>query len=161
MKTACLIFAAIATMGVGTSSALAQTAMPAAESPLEEQIVAKEREGLEALKTGNLQRFGALTADDAILVDDHGLATKDQVMKNVANFTLTDFSIEDVHFIRVAPNTGLISYKITESGNSHGRQFSAQAYISSVWTRRGAEWVCLFSQETGVRKPPPPPAAQN
>ena len=161
MKITCLMVAAMVVLGVCTSFLTAQTAMPAAESPLEEQILSKEREGLEALKAGNLQRFAALTSDEAVLVDDHGPATKAQVMQNVANFKLTDFSIEDVHFVPIAADTGLISYKITESGNSHGHPFSAQAYISSVWTRRGSDWVCLFSQETGVRKPPPPPTAQN
>jgi hypothetical protein len=160
MKTKWMMLSAIAVMGVGASSALAQTAAPAPTGSIEEQVIAKEREGLEALKAGNLQRFAALTADEAILVDDRGPATKAQVMKNVANFTLTDFSMEDIHFVSIASDTGLISYTITESGNSHGHQFNAQAYISSVWTRRGADWVCLFSQETGIRKPPPPPAAQ-
>jgi hypothetical protein len=159
MKLTCLILAAIAALGIRASSAFAQTATPAVASSLEKQVIAKEREGLEALKTGNPERFAALTADDAILVDDHGPATKAQVMKNVANFTLTDFSMEDIHFVPIASDTGLISYTITESGNSHGHQFRTQAYISSIWTRRGADWVCLFSQETGVRKPPP--TAQN
>jgi hypothetical protein len=36
---------------------------------MEQQIVAKEREGLAALKTGDLLRFGHLTAEDAILVE--------------------------------------------------------------------------------------------
>jgi len=36
---------------------------------LEQQIVAKERAGLDALKIGNLEIFGNLTADDAVLVD--------------------------------------------------------------------------------------------
>jgi hypothetical protein len=38
-------------------------------SSMEEQIVAKEREGLDALKAGDVGHFGDLTADDAIFVD--------------------------------------------------------------------------------------------
>jgi Domain of unknown function (DUF4440) len=121
-------------------------------SSLRQQIVSKEREGLEALKAGNVERFGDLTADEAVMVDDHGPATKSQVLKNVAGFTLTDYSMEDVRFVPISPNSGLISYKITEKGVSHGRDFTAQVYVSSVWTERGDKWLCLFSQETTARQ---------
>ncbi|MFZ0298310.1 MAG: nuclear transport factor 2 family protein [Candidatus Sulfotelmatobacter sp.] len=128
------------------------------ENAMERQIIAKEREGLDALKTGDLDRFGNLTADEAVLVDAHGPASKAQVLKNVAGFTLTEYSMEDVRFVRISPETGLISYKITETGISHGREFTAQAYVSSVWTERGNKWLCLFSQETGVPRQVIPPA---
>jgi ketosteroid isomerase-like protein len=118
----------------------------------QEHIVAAEREGLEALRAGDVDHFGVLTADEAVLVDAHGPATKAQVLKNVAGFTLTDYSIENVNFVPISKETGLISYKITEKGNSHGHGFSAQAYVSSVWTHRGDRWLCLFSQETPARQ---------
>jgi hypothetical protein len=121
------------------------------ENSLQQQIVAKEREGLEALKTGNLELFGHLTADDAVLVDAQGPATKAQVLKNVAGFTLTDYSMEDVRFVPLSPKSGLITYKISEKGVSHGKEFAAQAYVSSIWAERGTDWVCLFSQETAAR----------
>jgi ketosteroid isomerase-like protein len=125
---------------------------------LQRQVVAAERRGLDALKAGDVAEFGRLTADDAVFVDDHGPATKAEVLRNVAGFTLTDYSMEDVRFVPVAANTGLISYKTTEKGNSHGHDFTAQVYVSSVWTKRGKDWVCLFSQETAVHKPPSPVA---
>jgi len=124
-------------------------------SSMEQQIISKEREGLDALKTGDLERFGNLTADEAVFVDAQGPASKAQVLKNVAGFTLTDYSMEDVSFVPLSPNTGLISYKINEKGVSHGKEFAAQAYVSSIWTERANKWVCLFSQETAARRPVP------
>ena len=124
--------------------------MPA-EGSLQEQIVAAEREGLDALKAGDVDHFGALTADEAVLVDARGPATKAQVLKNVAGFTLTDYTIENVNFVPISKDTGLISYKITEKGNSHGHEFAATVYVSSVWTHRGDKWLCLFSQETPAK----------
>jgi ketosteroid isomerase-like protein len=123
-----------------------------ATSTLKEQIVAKEREGLDALKVGDVQHFADLTADDAVFVDPHGPAGKAQVMKNVAGFSLTDYQMEDVSFVQISPTAGLISYKSTEKGVSHGKEFAAQVYVSSVWGQRGGKWVCLFSQETAVRR---------
>jgi ketosteroid isomerase-like protein len=124
----------------------------AGASSLEQQIVSKEREGLDALKTGNLELFGNLTADDAVFVDAAGPATKAEVLKHVEGFRLAGYTMEDVRFVALSAKTGLITYTITEKGVSHGREFAAQAYISSIWTKRKNKWVCVFSQETTVRK---------
>jgi hypothetical protein len=121
------------------------------ESSLQQKIVAKEREGLDALKAGNLELFGSLTADDAVFVDTQGPASKAQVLKNVAGFRLTEYSIEDVRFVPISSKSGLISYKISEKGVSHGKDFAAQVYVSSVWAKRAGQWVCLFSQETAAK----------
>ena len=123
----------------------------AGDISLEQQVVAKEREGLDALKSGNVELFGNLTADDAVLVDAHGPATKAQVIKNVAEFTLSDYSMDNLQFVPLSPNSGLITYKISEKGVSHGKEFAAQAWVSSIWTHRGDKWLCVFSQETGAR----------
>ena len=78
----------------------------AGDISLEQQVVAKEREGLDALKSGNVELFGNLTADDAVLVDAHGPATKAQVLKNVAEFTLSDYSMDNLQFVPLSPNSG-------------------------------------------------------
>jgi Domain of unknown function (DUF4440) len=118
---------------------------------MRDQIVASERAGLECLKRGDLATFGNMTAADAVFVDDHGPATKAEVMEHTAGFRLTDYSMEDIRFVPVSADAGVISYKITESGNSHGRDFTARVYISSLWARREGKWVCLFSQETAAK----------
>ena len=124
---------------------------------LKQQIVSKEREGLDAFKIGNVEAFANLTAEEAVFVDAAGLATKSEVVKNVAGFMLTDYSMEDVRFVPLSAESGLISYKIHEKGVSHGHEFAAQAYISSIWEERSGKWVCLFSQETAARMPPKQP----
>ena len=89
---------AIAILFAGRSGLVAFAAGQATSggaSTMQERVVAKEREGLEALKTGDIAHFGELTAEDAIFVDPHGIASKAEVMKNVAGFRLTDFTIED------------------------------------------------------------------
>src|SRR5580698_2984704 len=105
------------------------------EVSIEQQIVSKEREGLDALKVGDLELFGKLTADDAVFVDAQGQASKAQVLKNVVGFRITDYAMEDVRFVSISENSGLISYKITEKGVSHGKEFAAQVYVSSIWAK--------------------------
>jgi hypothetical protein len=145
---AALTMATLVTPPLGAQTPISTTA---ATASLQDQIVAKEREGLDALKMGDLDIFGKLTADEAVMVDAQGPATKTQVLQNVKEFKLTDYSIDDVKFVPVSATTGLISYKITEKGVSHGHEFMAKAYVSSLWTKRAGAWLCLFSQETGTK----------
>jgi ketosteroid isomerase-like protein len=121
------------------------------DESMEQQIVSKEREGLEALKAAAPQRFADLTADDAVFVDAHGLASKAQVAENVIGFTLTEYTMDDVRFVPIPPNAGLIAYKLSEKGSARGKDFAAQVYVSSVWTKREDKWVCLLSQETAAK----------
>src|ERR1039458_9470433 len=123
---------------------------PASGSPadaLREQIVAQERAGLDALETGDLTAFGASTADDAIFVDAHGSATKAEVMEHTAEFRLHDYTMADVRLIPLSANSGLIVYTLTESGASHGKDFTARVHVSSLWLKRDGKWLCEFSQE--------------
>ncbi len=162
MRTASTLIAVVAIVISSLLLELPEISAAAPKSPdsrgaqtqagsLEQQIVAKERDGLDALKAGNVEQFGNLTADDAVLVDAHGPATKAQVLQNVAGFTLTDYSMDDVRFVPLSAKSGLITYKITEKGVSHGKEFAAQAYVSSIWAEREGKWLCLFSQETAAR----------
>jgi len=126
-------------------------AAPAQQDTPQSKILAKERQGLDCLKTGNLGEFAALTADDAVFVDAHGPVGKAQVLKNTAEFRLDDYTIEDLKFVPLSSKSGLITYKLTESGTSHGKQFKAKVYVSSIWAERKHKWLCLFSQETSAR----------
>jgi hypothetical protein len=123
----------------------------ATQSQLERRIISMERAGLDALKAGNLELFGSLTADDAVLIDAHGPANKAQVLKNVQSFKLLDYEMADVRVRAISKTSGLVTYEIKEAGTSHGEDFTARAYISSIWMKRHGKWVCTFSQETAAR----------
>jgi ketosteroid isomerase-like protein len=118
---------------------------------LRDEIVAQERAGLDALKSGDFAAFANSTADDAVFVDALGPAGKAEVVKNVANFRLTDFTMSDIRFVPLSPDSGLIVYRLTESGSGHGKTFSAKILASAIWANRSGKWVCLFSQETAAK----------
>jgi ketosteroid isomerase-like protein len=113
--------------------------------------MAQERSGLDAQKTGDLATFGASTAEDAIFVDAHEPATKAEVIEHTAEFRLHEYTMADVRFIKPTPDSGLIVYTITESGSSHGKDFTARVHVSSLWLKRDGKWLCEFSHETGAR----------
>ena len=123
----------------------------AVESAIAPQIVAKEREELEALKAENREAFGKLLAEEALFVDARGPANKTQVMNNLSGFTLSEYTTGEVAYLPLTSKSGLITYKMHKKAISHGREFEADVYVSSMWEKRGKDWVCLFSQETAAK----------
>jgi hypothetical protein len=142
---------AFALSAVGLASAQGMKSNSTESTPLQQQVLAAERQGLDALKVGNVDFFADHTADEAVFVDAAGPASKAQVVSHVAGFRLTEYSMDDVKFFPLSAKSGLIVYTITEKGISHGKEFAARAYISALWSERAGKWVCLFSQETGAR----------
>lgn len=118
---------------------------------LQQQVEASERRELDCLKSGDYATFADLLAEDAVFQDAHGSAGKAEVVKNTTEVRLTEYTMENVKFVAVSPNSGLITYKLTERGTSHGKSFAATVHVSALWAERGGRWVCLFSQETPAR----------
>jgi len=53
--------------------------------------------------------------------------------------------------VPLSADSGLIVYTLTETGTSHGKEFAARVYVSSVWLTRGGKWMCVLSQETAAK----------
>ena len=139
----CVCFAVVSLMGQAHMSAA-----PGNENSLRNEVIEQEKQELDCLKSGNMKLFASLIADDAVFVNPRGAAGKAQVVENTSQVLLEEYAMEEVHFVRVSSESGLISYKLTERGSAHGQPFSGQVYASALWAKRDGKWVCLFSQET-------------
>jgi hypothetical protein len=121
------------------------------QGSLQEQVVAQERKELDAIKIGNMDLFASLIAEEAVFVDARGTAGKAEVVRNTAHFKLLEYTMEDVKFVPISANSGVIAYKLVQKVASHGQELTSQAYASAIWIERGGKWVCVFSQETAAK----------
>jgi hypothetical protein len=121
------------------------------QSALEQRIASLERQELDAIKSGNMDAFSDLLADDAVFLNSRGFGDKALVVKNTAAFKLEQYSMENIKVVRLSDNSGLIAYKLTEKGSAHGNEIAGTVYASAVWTERSGKWLCVFSQETPAR----------
>jgi hypothetical protein len=119
---------------------------------LKDKIVAQERAELQALKSADYKKFADLIADDAVFVAPQGPATKQEVVQHVADFKLLDFTMDDIRFVQLSPNSGVVAYKLTQKGSAGGHEFTTTVYASATWVRQNGNWVSVFSQETPARK---------
>jgi uncharacterized protein DUF4440 len=137
-------------LGLGIRSEFLGASNDANEA-LRSAIVENEQRELDCLKTGDMRLFAGLIADDAVFVNPGGMAGKAEVVKNASEVRLKSYSMEDIRFVSISPESGMITYKLTENGVAHGKEFSAQVYASALWVQRDGKWVSLFSQETPAR----------
>jgi len=136
--------------GFSILTALLCVGQQSSQSGLQDQVVAAERAELDALKSGDLAAFADLIADEAIFADAAGPATKAQIVKNVAGFRLHDYTMSNIQVLPLSADSGLIVYRVAQTGTSHGQEFTAKVLVSAIWTRRNGKWVCIFSQETAA-----------
>jgi|SRR3954468_17956121 hypothetical protein len=128
------------------------TVATAQAADIKDQIVAKEREELEALKSADYKKFADLIADDAVFLNPGGPGTKAEVVGHVGDFKLLDFTMDDIRFVPLSSNSGIVIYKLTQKGSSHGHEFTSVVHASATWVQRNGKWVSIFSQETPARK---------
>jgi hypothetical protein len=128
------------------------TATAFAADSLQDQIVSKEREELEALRAAEYRTFAGLIADDAIFLNSHGPATKAEVVQHVSDFKLLDFAMDDIRFVPLSSTSGVVIYKLTQKGSAGGHEFTTTVHASAIWVKRNGKWVSVFSQETPARK---------
>ncbi|HKR84246.1 MAG TPA: nuclear transport factor 2 family protein [Terriglobales bacterium] len=109
-------------------------ALAAAQAPsLQQTIVAKEREELEAIKAGDRRIFAELLADDAVFLNPRGHGDKPLVVKKTSMIRLLDFSMDDIHFVPISQSSGLVAYRLTETMAREDKQFKVEVYASAVW----------------------------
>jgi len=130
---------------------LTSMAAHAGDSSLQAQVLDSERRELDCLKTGDYGQFAGVLAPNAVFVDSHGSAYKEVIVSNTRNVRLSEYSMDDVKFLPLSATSGMIVYKLTEKGTSHGKEFSAKVNVAALWINNNGKWVCIFSQETGAR----------
>jgi hypothetical protein len=118
---------------------------------LQQQVIGKEREELDCLKSGDTVRFTELIADDAVFLNSRGPGTKADVVEHAGDARLLEYTMEDIHFVPLSSTSGLIVYRLTQKLDIHGKKINAQVFASAVWAERDGKWVTLFSQETPAR----------
>jgi len=121
------------------------------QSSLRDQVVGAERAELDALKSGNTAAFADLIAEEAVFVDSTGTASKSEVVKHIADFRLREYTMSNIQFVPVSAVSGVVVYRLTQTGISHNKEFTATVLASALWMQRNGKWVCVFSQETPAK----------
>lgn len=141
---------------------LALCAVPAAMagkdkgSDLSAQLEAKERAVNDAFKSKDLTAFNKMVDKDAWAIDAMGMHSMSQVADMIKDYDVKSYAIADFKVTELGKDVYLCTYTFTGEATYKGQAMPpVPSYCSSVWTKKGKEWMAVFHQEsTGMPATP-------
>jgi hypothetical protein len=110
--------------------------------------LARETEVWEALVRGDADADARLLPDDFLGVYSIGFAGKDLHVQQLAHGpTVAEYRMLDPRLITLTDEHVLLCYRAEWRVPSAAPDAFASMYVSSLWSRRGGEWLNVFSQD--------------
>ena len=132
------------------------SATPKAEAAATDaDIIAKEKEINEALKSDDKTAFGNMLTDDFVLVVSDAVYDKAGTMQGVKEFKITEISFSDWKVLMLDKDTAVVTYKSKSKGVAGSQEIPEMTvYATSAWVKRGDKWMGIYHQETEAKEAP-------
>ncbi|HEY0324090.1 MAG TPA: nuclear transport factor 2 family protein [Pyrinomonadaceae bacterium] len=119
---------------------------------LEETITSMENRAWEAVKKRDAKAFSDLFAADGLVTDSDGITTRAAFLQTLPDLMISEYTLTNVKVMMIDKDSAVITYKADVKGSFKGQAFPPNpAYVSSIWTKRGGKWMCVYHQETLAR----------
>lgn len=147
-KVACILFAFL------VPGAMAQTANPPEKplSPLEEAIIANEKEFIAAAKKGDAVFFKRMLADDFSFVSFDGeMGGRQEMIDGFSNGGV-DILPYNMKVLSISDGTAVVTYDVVfrvPASEDEGPPPRYQ-HFSTVWAKQGEVWKMKFQQMTAA-----------
>lgn len=147
------ILASILVALLTTSVNAAQGPGPAAPT-VAKSLIAKEKFSWTLAIKKNAPTYRALHASDFLTVSGIGVQGRapSEASALDANVTFDKCNLSHMDLHWMSPDVALITYHVRFAGIDHGKRFAGDQYASSLWVRRGKEWLNTFYQATDASK---------
>ncbi|MFY9559472.1 MAG: nuclear transport factor 2 family protein [Terriglobales bacterium] len=131
-----------------TTAATAKNGPAQKGNSVQNQVIEKEMLAWELSKKKDRSKLADLLSADFIEITDDGIKDRAQILANLENLTLIDYSATDFRAKHIAPNIVLLIYKVTVTGKYKESGFKNNDYAASMWMKRAGKWQNVFFQET-------------
>ena len=93
-----------------------------------------------------------MIADDSLVVGPEGAMRigpeEYKRMTEEGQWELDRFELSDVNVVFPNEDTGIIAYKVHQTGTMRGQEMDLNCADSSTWVREGGDWKCALHTET-------------
>ena len=93
-----------------------------------------------------------MIADDSLVVGPEGAMRigpeEYKRMTEEGQWELDRFELSDVNVVFPNEDTGIIAYKVHQTGTMRGQEMDLNCADSSTWVRDGNDWKCALHAET-------------
>jgi hypothetical protein len=120
----------------------------------EGELLELERQFWNTMKTKDGRTAGRMTDDGCIVVGAQGVSAIDpRIMEKLMadgqwDLEQYNFDEKNVQVRFVTDDVAIVAYKVSERVVVDGETRSIDANDSSVWVRRGGEWLCALHTES-------------
>jgi len=122
-------------------------------SAVEKSLETKEQAGWQAWKDHNPKLIEGMVPEQSIDIAD-GTVTKgtQQIVNGITsqNCSVNSFSLSDFSYMWLSKDTVLMTYTATQDATCSGKKQAGKVIASSLWQKKGGQWVSPFHQETEV-----------
>lgn len=121
---------------------------------IEQELLSREHRYWDAIQAKDESVAMSLSDEECIVVGAQGIGELDRhqigEMLKQASYELTHYEFDDktVKVRKVTDDVVIIAYAVHEDVVVDGKPESLVAFDSSVWVRRGADWVCALHTES-------------
>lgn len=147
----------------GNANAAASATPTPAPAVSADEIINRERQLSDAVRSKNLDAFTAATADDMLYVTADGVYEKARTLEILRKLDLTEYTLSDFRVVAADKDAAVVTYKTSLKGSYEGQPLPpGQQYESSAWVNRGGRWLNVYHQDSEVMplpSPSPTPAA--
>ena len=93
-----------------------------------------------------------MNADDSLVVGPEGAMRigpeEYKRMTEEGQWELDRFELSDVNVVFPNEDTGIIAYKVHQTGTMRGQEMDLNCADSTTWVRDGNDWKCALHTET-------------
>ena len=97
-------------------------------------------------------KAATMIADDSLVVGPEGAMRigpeEYKRMTEEGQWELDRFELSDVNVVFPNEDTGIIAYKVHQTGTMRGQEMDLNCADSSTWVRDGNDWKCALHTET-------------
>ena len=97
-------------------------------------------------------KAATMSADDSRVVGPEGAMRigpeEYKRMTEEGQWELDRFELSDVNVVFPNEDTGIIAYKVHQTGTMRGQEMDLNCADSSTWVREGGDWKCALHTET-------------
>lgn len=154
MKNLILLLLALALL-TGIAFAADKPAQPQAKTAAKsgdvlQTLSAEEKRLWDAWKNKDTAVLQKLVSDDAVAVSVAGAQSKAEFIKEVGGggCDVKSYDLKDLKTTTFAPGTVLLTYKAEQQATCGGQALPPAVYGSSLYLKRGGNWLVVFHQET-------------
>jgi hypothetical protein len=124
---------------------------PAAEDPVEAQLVRLEKQSWAAWKDRDGAFYDRFLSDDHLEIGAYGVGNKAQVVAFVgsAACTVESYSLGAMRFQRIDERTALLAYRSDQKAVCGGAPVEP-AWVTSLYVNRGGRWQNVLYQRTAA-----------